>query len=278
VSSRPVFPAGYPFWSDLWIRSGWRVQQREGACRLLDPGNRVVHAGSRTECVAVGRGLAPRAKAARAVILLHGIVQWRRSLWRLGDRLAERGWAVADAGYASLTRPFGSHVHALRGIADALVEDGAGTVSIVGHSLGGLIGRAAMSASWPDGRLVQLGTPNHGSALAAKLDRAGLLRRLFGPCAEILLPGAPDRLPIPECPILVVAGGREGRGWNPLLDGDNDGTVRVTETRLEAPNATHFVVRSPHVWLPHQRDAVAAAIEFLEAPHWQPAPRIEDDR
>ena len=45
--------AGYPFWSDVWIRSGWRVQARDGICRLLDDRDRLVCRGTRKECVAL---------------------------------------------------------------------------------------------------------------------------------------------------------------------------------------------------------------------------------
>jgi hypothetical protein len=260
---RALWPAGYPFWSDLWIRSSWRVQRRGGEYRLVDPTNRIVHAGARGDCIQVGRGLAPPAGRSRGVILLHGLAHWRRTLWRLGDRLESCGWAVADAGYASVTEPFEQHVRSVRAIAEGLVEDGAVSVSVVGHSLGGLIGRVAMAGDWPAGKLVQLGSPNQGSVVAERLAPFGLYRRIFGPCGQLLVPMRVASLPVPDCPILIVAGGTGGIGFNPLLTGDNDGTVRVAETRLDAAQVTYQTVFSPHALLPHHRAAQTAAVDFL---------------
>lgn len=89
--------------------------------------------------------------------------------------------------------------------------DGHGRVSIVAHSMGGLVARAALGAGAPMRRLIMLGTPNFGSfapvaALRATNDavrKAGWLD--FGNSAEELssevfntFPGLTQMLPAPE--------------------------------------------------------------------------------
>jgi pimeloyl-ACP methyl ester carboxylesterase len=256
---------GFPYWTDIWYRAGWRVQERDGSCRLLDPRNRTAYEGSRAECVGVGRGLAPRGKPHRAVIVLHGLAHYRNWVTRrLSRALAEAGWVVADVGYASLTRPFDAHARAVRRIKDALVEDGADPVSVVGHSLGGLVARAAMAGDWPEGsRLVQLGTPNSGSRFAELLSGLWIYRKIFGPGGQIVRPAAARSIPLPSVPTLVIAGGNGRRGWNPLLGGDNDGTVAVAEARLDIDGAEFLRVKSLHTFLPSDPAAIAATVAFL---------------
>ncbi|HLY56066.1 MAG TPA: alpha/beta fold hydrolase, partial [Stellaceae bacterium] len=252
-----MIAVGYPFWSDVWIRSGWRVQTRGGVCRLLDDRDRLVCRGTRKECIALARGLAPRARRRRSAILLHGLGRSRRFMRILAEALEGRGWAVATPGYASLSQRFDAHVRAVRSIADALVEDGAEEVDLIGHSLGGLIARAAMDESWPGGRCVLIGAPNRGAQMAERIRRIPLGRLLLGPCAEALMPEAAAALPVPAAPILVIAGGNGGRGWNPLLPGDDDFTVGVEETRLGDAETRFVRVRSLHFRLPMHRDVVS---------------------
>ena len=255
------WPKGYPHWADLWIRSGWRVQQHGPLCRLLDPAGSVIHRGERQACLALARRLAPHAGGRHSVILLHGLGQWRRSMRLIGRALESRGFVVAETGYASLTLPFEAHVAAVRQVAAALVEDGAETVSIVGHSLGGLVGRAAMAGPWPPGRLVQLGSPNQGSGLARRLGSLRLYRQVFGPSGQFLASPHVAALPVPPHPVLVVA----GTGIpNPLIGGDGDGTVALAETRLDGACISSLRIRTIHAGLPHHRRVRESVQRFLE--------------
>jgi hypothetical protein len=72
-------------------------------------------------------------------------------------------------------------------------------------------------------------------------------------------------IPIPARPFLVIAGGNGRRGFNPLLEGDNDGIVTVAETRLGAAEAGFAHVAAIHTVLPLRRDVIAATLAFLAA-------------
>jgi hypothetical protein len=72
------------------------------------------------------------------------------------------------------------------------------------------------------------------------------------------------KVPVTATEIAVIAGGNGTIGYNPFLDGDNDGLVTVAETRLPGKETDFLILRSLHPGLPLQRDAVAATVRFLD--------------
>ena len=261
---------GYQAWSDVWIRSGWRVQRHAttGTHRLLDPANRCHMTGAPDACLDAARRSAPSAGYDRAVILLHGMGRWRRLMAPLEAALRRTGWATANVGYASLRSSFEDHVAAISLIARALHEDGARQVALVGHSLGGLIARAAMAHAaqegWTPGRLVLLGSPARGAALADRLLRYRVYRALSGDCGLAVAPARAARVPMPDAEIGVIAGGTGGHGYNPLLQGDNDLVVTVAETRLWGAEADFLRLPVTHAFLARHKVAITAVCGFLE--------------
>jgi len=124
---------------------------------------------------------------------------------------------------------------------------------VVGHSMGGIIARAALDRARPVklGRLVMLAPPNRGSFVAAAT--AGTVGRLLKPVAE--LSTAPDslvnRLPIPAgVDIGVIAAA-------------HDALVSEASTRPDAPHA-HVTLPTWHSGLlfrPETADLVAGFLE-----------------
>lgn len=139
-----------------------------------------------------GRAVAPddaglraafQAPTGRIVVLIHGLcmndLQWARHGHHHGEMLArESGWTVLALHYNS-----GRHVsdngRELSALLDAVVAHWpvpVAELALVGHSMGGLVARAAChcgaEAAWRRHltRLVCLGTPHHG----ARLERGGL--------------------------------------------------------------------------------------------------------
>ena len=164
------------------------------------------------------------------VILVHGLWYGALGMKPLGGRLGRRGWQVHEFGYASVR-------HALDRNADALAEIvGSGPVHLVGHSLGGLVALRMLErhgASIRPARLVLLGSPVGGSAIARRLSAWPAFGRLVGRAAGPLNRGvqhAPDGWQVG-----VIAGTRElGAGRIvERLPRPHDGTVAVAETRLE---------------------------------------------
>jgi pimeloyl-ACP methyl ester carboxylesterase len=256
-------------WSDLWVRSGWRVQRstRSGAVRLLDPAGRVAASGSLEACLDVARATAPAARGERAVILLHGLGRGRAVMRRLEQALLAAGWVVANVGYPSLRRPLGHHADAVRGIAGALHADGTREVALVGHSLGGLVARTAAAQAardgWRLGRMVLIGSPAQGSVVAGALKDFAPFRIIAGDCGQAVTPLRAVRVSVPATEIAVIAGGNGKRGYNPFLDGHN-GLITVAETRLPGMETDFLLVRSMHATLPLHRDIVTATIRFLD--------------
>jgi pimeloyl-ACP methyl ester carboxylesterase len=261
---------GYQIWTDVWVRSGWRVQLRTvtGAVRLLDPRRRVAATGPLADCLAAARAMAPSAGRDRAVILLHGLGQGRFVMRRMERTLGTAGWAVANVGYPSLRRPLEDHAAAVRQVARALHDDGAGAVALVGHSLGGLIALTAASHAaadgWPLGRIVLIGSPARGSAIADRMKNFAPFRLLAGDCGQAVTPAEAAKIPVPAAEIAVIAGGNGRGGYNPFLKGDNDGVVTVAETRLPGAEADFLLLPAVHTMLPRRRAAAAATLRFLE--------------
>jgi hypothetical protein len=71
-------------------------------------------------------------------------------------------------------------------------------------------------------------------------------------------------LPPPPCEFAVIAGGRgNSSGWNPLIPGDDDGTVTVASTQLGGA-ADFTLVKAMHTSLLGHAEAVDQAIRFLK--------------
>ena len=264
---RNRFTEGLGPWSDAWVRSGWRLQVHctGGQARVLDPARRIVKAGTRADCLDLITRCAPSDGRRRGVVLLHGILNHPGIMDRLEAGLAASGWAVANLAYPSTRLPIATHAAFASDAARALADDGAGEISFVGHSLGGLIARLAMARAvkdgWRPGRLVLVGSPVAGSAMARSLRRLPGYETLLGQCGVSLAAACAAPAMVAR-ETIVIAGGNGGRGFNPLLHGDNDFTVTVAETLV--PGAAHLLVRAVHNALPRHPDVVRAAIGFLE--------------
>jgi len=264
------FIGAFRAWTDVWIRSGWRVQTHSstGGARLLDPAGTVILAGEEGRCLDLGRAKAPRRNTSRAAVLLHGLGHHPGAMVEAERALIAGGWAVANLGYASLRRSLDDHAEAASRVAMALTEDGASDVSFIGHSLGGLVARLAMAKAgvlgWKPGRLVLIGSPARGAALADTMSSFAPYRTLTGACGQTVTVAGASDVAIPSCVgIGVIAGGTGGRGFNPLLDGDNDGVVTVAEARMPGAEDAFLRVRALHTPLAAKTETVAAAMTFL---------------
>lgn len=156
-----------------------------------------------------------------------------------------------------LTRDSGMKTHAFhyRSVAGSMSEIAvrlaeftrslpAERVHFVGHSLGGLVIYRTLEhvTDLPPGRVVFLGTPAVGSGAAlGAAERLASASKLLGRCvAEELLTEQSRRWDFDRQLGIVAGTRRVGLGqFMTTLDGDNDGTVAVSETRL--PGATDFI-------------------------------------
>jgi pimeloyl-ACP methyl ester carboxylesterase len=204
----------------------------------------------------------------RIVLALAGIGRTRHALGPLAAALGPED-QLALIAYPSTRAGVAVHAARLR----ALLGDlhGVERVAIVTHSLGALVARTALAGPpgerqrWPciDG-VVMLFPPNRGAAQADRWHRTLAYRALLGPAGQELTTAAAPAVPLPVDPVVVIAGGRgDGRGRNRHLVGDDDGTVRVEETRL--PGAKHQVIDVGHTFGMRDQRVIAAVREALAA-------------
>ena len=203
--------------------------------------------------------------SARRVLLLHGIWMVGVTMQWFGARLHAAGFAPETFGYHSIVG--GPEVAVPRLIEQ--LRDG-GPTDIVAHSLGGLVALQALATEpgLPVRRVVCLGVPVCGSAAASRLAHWPVAALWLGRSAGILQQGCatwPAR-----CEVGMVAGSLS-HGLGALvtqLDGDNDGTVTVEETR--SPQlADHVVIPASHSGLLFSAQAARQAIDFLRDGHFR---------
>jgi len=249
---------GKQFWADELFFHGWHIQRSvfTGHHRLLDANN-LRHAwGTFDECrnrleeIKREKGLPPM--RGPAVIVLHGLFRSASSMNRMSRYLHEEGgYTVFNVTYPTTRGDVADHARSLARIVANL--DGITELNFVGHSLGNLVVRHYLAdhtrpelGVHPDRRIkriVMLGPPNRGAQLAEALSGVGLFHAVAGKSGSQLAREWSDLeqdLATPECEFGILAGGRGGRGFNPLLEGDNDFVVSVETTRL--PGAADFAV------------------------------------
>ena len=266
---------GKQFWRDTFLRAGWRIQENSlsGTSRLLDPRNRQWAAGGFDTCHGRFEGLRTQHCIApngdHLVLMIHGIARSTGTFRNLQRELQVSGYDTASISYPSTRTTIETHAEGLAVLLDRL--EGTKTVSFVTHSMGALILRQllAENRAWQRerevGRIVLIAPPNQGAAMAQRLKNCRLYKSLYGPAGQQLVPNAAQRIPgINGYDFAIVAGGRGAeRGFNPLLSGDDDGTVTVAETALEGARET-CTVRHIHANITNQPDTIRAATRFIK--------------
>jgi pimeloyl-ACP methyl ester carboxylesterase len=172
-----------------------------------------------------------------------------------------------------------------RALAEFLERMSADTLHLVAHSLGGLVvldlfetvlsadGRLPSGRVLPPGRIVFLGSPVQGSRAAQHLARLPFGRSIMGLTANEVLVTPRARRWGGARALGVIAGSLPlglGRLVGPL-DGPNDGTVLVEETRLPGA-AEHLTVRTSHSSLVYSATVARQAATFLRAGRFDASP------
>jgi pimeloyl-ACP methyl ester carboxylesterase len=282
---------GRQFWADVQYFHDWRIQQNvlTGHFRLLD-GDDYRHAsGTRALCRAKLDSVRAEhplgAMSGEAVILIHGMARSSKSMHKLRRHLEleREGFRTFSFTYPSTKVDIAQSAEYLHSVIESL--DGIDRIHFVVHSMGGLVVRAWL-ANHSDpriGRMVMIATPNQGADLADRFRRNMLFRAVFGPAGQQLTrdpEGFVAGLPVPEFEFGVIAGGRGTEaGYNPLIPGDDDGTVSVECTRL--PGAADFaLIDRLHTFLITDPEARAYTVRFLKEGRFreegkpQPIPRV----
>ncbi|MFH0944305.1 MAG: alpha/beta fold hydrolase [Planctomycetota bacterium] len=202
-------------------------------------------------CGATGESKPPEPK--ETVLLLHGLGRTRFSMRPLERALQRGGFDAREWPYNSLSDSFASHADRLKAELLRLDQDPAvSRIHLVGHSLGGIVARAALRDGLPAkfGRLVLLAPPNQGSPLASTL--APLLGGLIEPLRE--LSDAPGSA-------VLQLRGPEGVEIG-IIAASADGKVPVASTHLDG-ETDHLVVAGFHTFLMNQEEVQMQVLHFL---------------
>ena len=185
--------------------------------------------------------------------------------------LTEAGFQVHSIGYPSTAEGPETLLEIVGAEIDDCCLGQPGTLHFVGDSLGGLLIRAYLADSQPPrlGRVVLLGSPNEGSALAEADGLEALpqaLLELAGPTAKALRPGPegfPASLSAPFYPVGIIAGTRDNPVSNKWLEVPNDGMVSVASARLEG--MTDFITFDVSHWeLRNDAEVATQVAQFLQ--------------
>lgn len=264
---------GRQLWADVLHFHDWRIQQSylDGHYRLLD-GDDVRHAtGTLEECRARLEEIRKERKLpamnGKAVILVHGIVRSSKSFHKMSSVLRDAGYHVIGFDYPSTRIEIPDSAEYLHQVIDSL--EGIDEINFVVHSMGGLVVRAYLKEHCDPRikRMVMLATPNRGARMASLLEKNTLYRTLYGPAGQQLVDdpnGLIATLPVPDFEFAVIAGARgSDEGFNPLIPGDDDGTVSLESTLL--PGAADFLtVQAMHSFLMNSPAVIAATTQFLK--------------
>ncbi len=187
------------------------------------------------------------------LLFVHGMGRTSLSGWRLLRHLRRAGLNTRTFGYSVVFDNFDAIVARLRTQLSLLAHTG--EYMVIGHSLGGVLLRAALG-SLPAGAALPshvylLGSPVLASRIATRLKNNGLFRALTGDCGQLL--GSANRMnaigPL-AVPATAIVGTRGiSSRYGPFGDEVNDGLVAVSE--VDAPWLTSCVrVAVFHTLLP----------------------------
>lgn len=265
---------GRVFWGDVLHFRGFRIQQNviTKHHRLLDANDRRFASGTYEECVAKldeikqERQLAPL--DGKVVILVHGMGRSSKSWPKMCKALEAAGYQVVPFDYPSTRCAISDSAEYLAQVVRGL--DGVDEINFVCHSMGGLVVRAYAGNNSDDRikRMVMLAVPNLGAEMADIVAKWPLYQWVCGPggCELVTDPqGLVASLPTPEFEFAVIAAGKgNDAGYNPLIPGDDDGTVTVASTRL--PGATDFLQVNGllHSFLMFDNRVIDATVRFFD--------------
>lgn len=194
------------------------------------------------------------------VVLVHGLYH-NRSAWVLFARwLARAGFAdLHTFQYNSFTGEFDTATESLCRTLDRLLGPRPGARAIlVGHSLGGLVCRAAAGDPRFAGRvaaLITLGTPHHGSELA-RVGMGAMARGLIPglTIAQHGIPATVAAVPDPNCPRLA------------LLSPVDDFVFPASCLRTGRPGWDERVIAPmSHVFMLYSREVAEVVVDYLKS-------------
>ena len=203
-------------------------------------------------------------KKNEAIILVHGLWMKGPELLYLRYKLWRQGYTVYQFHYPSIFKTPEENAAKLYKFISNI---NAPIIHIVAHSLGGIVVNYLFQnyEIKKTGKVVMIGSPVNGSAVATYLNKKKYLRHLLGKSIiKGLLgdaPGWSDKRKI--CIIAGTTGIGAGHILaNYAMQAPNDGTVNLHETKLEKADERHEIPRS-HFMLLFSSEVVKIIVKFL---------------
>lgn len=207
------------------------------------------------------------------IILLHGIFRTHRSMGGMASYLKRNGFKTFHIGYPSTRQTIEQIVDTIHPRVEKFANETNGNVHFVGYSMGGLITRAYLT-KYPQaklGRVVMVGTPNHGSEVADFIKDWWLYKKLYGPAGQQLVTELSDSetlLGAVHYELGIIAGNKTADFIGSRIIGkENDGKVSVESTKLEGMKE-HIVIPVSHVYMPHSAKVRKLVRRFLQDGHF----------
>ena len=201
------------------------------------------------------------------VVCLHGYAWPGPATYLIKRRLeAERGWRALIFSYRSLIRSIDENAESL---AEFLESHGLERAHLLGHSLGGVVA-LRMLATLPvnlTGRVVCLGSPLTGSRAAEVVNTLDFADLFSSSLKAGVIDASANEWGREVCEThdVGVIAGSVGRGLGRFVAGikeENDGTIAVSETRLEGAT-DHLVMDVSHNRLLSSPAVIDQAAAFL---------------
>ncbi len=205
------------------------------------------------------------------LVLIHGYNKNHRDMLPLKEHLELKDYEIFSV---DLPLRFRSVKHATEIFKEKMEDivvnlEADQRISFVGHSTGGLIIRRYLDDLKDRkfvNRAVQIATPNQGSSLATLVsDISGLWTSIFA-TLESLEPENVEAMDLIEgesVEIGAIAGNKSTRFFGSLLEGENDGRVKVESVRF--PGLSDFIILPyHHKEIHHLKETAELVDSFLK--------------
>lgn len=204
------------------------------------------------------------------VVIVHGLGRSAGSMHEMSDAFENAGYQTCVLEYSTFWTSIDTlFTETERQMSVCLETDK--TVHFVGHSLGGLVIRyhldndRSLQKSNRLGRVVLIGTPNHGSDVADHYAQS-FWSGWFGEVSSALVSddhGIATQIGLPDYPFGVIAGTEKYTFTEHLFEKENDGLVSVDSTRLEGMD-DYWEVNLPHHQLRYHPVVIEKVINYLK--------------
>lgn len=227
---------------------------------------------------ALAAGCSPPKTAWRAdmkshkVYVIHGILGNKSEYTRMRKVLHENNFETVFFSYKSRKTTISE---ASKQLYELIKSENPDSFSLITHSLGGLIARGLLTYAEQDSvfpkmkRIVMIAPPNQGTVAGNYMYKYSLFRWILGVNLRDVKNDEESlalRLPVKfDAEVGIIAGirGKES-GYNPFIDGDNDGEIRPEETKLGTEN-DFITVKANHISILRKEEAIRQTIQFLKS-------------